>query len=719
MKEKSQSGLKPIQSSIGTINKLILAGETAEALKLLNDSQELLPSIIIRQKLDEISKNSRHAIGSDSPQIGTAGDMRQLEGCLLDISDLLNFLLAGHSTLSGIQRLIVATLCELNREERQKNTLVTFHDFSTDGGRIVTWEAFDLIVELVSGRISDKVFHQAFRLAVENLPLLEAETDQSNKSTLLIMGACWIVPDFPYAQKSVARKLGLKIVSILYDLIPFSRPEYVSADGVSEFYMYIVSLLSISSKVITISRHVERELKKSTSFFQIHVPVMPDIEAVPLARQIPLPSADKEDRSSEADVKKRLKGLGIFEDFVLCVGSIEIRKNHIGLFVAWRKLFGMLGKKCPLLVIVGRKGWKAEAFFDSLNATNSLDQKILVLNGLGDNDLARLYSECLFSVYPSLDEGWGLPIGESLDSGKVCVTSDLASMPEVGEDLCLYVNPHDPNDIAAKCLQLIQSDQELKEMEFNIHNAKPFNSWHDYKNDLARSIETAKASLEIGRDLIISNVLIRLAEPVCFYWHLGYPLLEHPCALKETKRSLSLIVPSKIARDSGALRAEHDGTWISEDRLILSFVLGLESEVSRDLHFEDDPTCRRFEFLIHFSARPGFCNNWQPVCEVSHGSLLRLLKAEDLQPVSYIQNTSRPEVYLKAPDLLSITTDFWLARKQEQALADCVQMTDQSDRLYLPVRFSLFGVCGTPVEASGDNPRHDNFKIKEFAIFSV
>jgi hypothetical protein len=327
-----------------------------------------------------------------------------------------------------------------------------------------------------------------------------------------------------------------------------------------------------------------------------------------------------------------------------------------------------------------------------------------------------LYRKCLFSVYASLDEGWGLPIGESLDSGKVCVTSNLASMPEVGEDLCLYVNPHDPNDIASKCLQLIQSEQNLKEMEENIVNAKPFNSWLDYKHELARSIKANISNLSPDHDRTISNILIRLSDPVCFFSQSGYSLIEHHLGLKATKRSLSLIAPSKIARDSSTLSAELDGTWILGDRFILSFVLELEGEFFRSLQYEQEPVCCRFEILLHFFARPGFCNNWQPVCEVSYGSLLSSIKAEDLQLSSNTQNTARPEIFLKNHDLLSITTDFWLTSNQKQELGDFDIISDKPDIVCLPIRFSLSGLAGTPVETNGDYQRHDNFKIKEFAI---
>ncbi len=76
--------------------------------------------------------------------------------------------------------------------------------------------------------------------------------------------------------------------------------------------------------------------------------------------------------------------------------------------------------------------------------------KVLFLSGLTDRQMVWLYRHCLFTMYPSFYEGWGLPVSESLNQGKYCIAASSSSIPEIGGDL---VGMHDPRDWSA-CLQL-------------------------------------------------------------------------------------------------------------------------------------------------------------------------------------------------------------------------------------------------------------------------
>ena len=124
--------------------------------------------------------------------------------------------------------------------------------------------------------------------------------------------------------------------------------------------------------------------------------------------------------------------------FVLFVATIEGRKNHQLMLDIWRRMV-VDGDDPPSLVCVGRVGWRTQTFLAELVETNYLDGKIVLLEEISDEHLKLLYSRCLFTVCPSLYEGWGLPVGESLAAGKICVCSDRASLPEVaGEFGDLY-----------------------------------------------------------------------------------------------------------------------------------------------------------------------------------------------------------------------------------------------------------------------------------------
>jgi glycosyltransferase involved in cell wall biosynthesis len=135
---------------------------------------------------------------------------------------------------------------------------------------------------------------------------------------------------------------------------------------------------------------------------------------------------------------------------------VEARKNHILLVRTWSELLRRHDRALvPHLVWVGRSGWMIDPLLDELDKENLLDGKLLWLGrevGLPDSTLHGLYRRCLFTMFPSVYEGWGLPVSESLAHGKLCIASSASSIPEAGGDLADY---HGPQDFE-KCLTLTE-----------------------------------------------------------------------------------------------------------------------------------------------------------------------------------------------------------------------------------------------------------------------
>src|SRR5713101_7831997 len=93
-----------------------------------------------------------------------------------------------------------------------------------------------------------------------------------------------------------------------------------------------------------------------------------------------------------------------------------------------------------IAALVGRLGWKSTGFISTVVESGYLGGKIHLLRDICDADLRMLYSRCLFTLCPSYYEGWGLPVGESLAMGKICVCSDRASLPEVAGEFGAYID---------------------------------------------------------------------------------------------------------------------------------------------------------------------------------------------------------------------------------------------------------------------------------------
>ncbi len=151
---------------------------------------------------------------------------------------------------------------------------------------------------------------------------------------------------------------------------------------------------------------------------------------------------------------RRLKGVKPGE-FWLSVGTIEPRKNQERLFEALARLPG----DRPL-VLAGGRGWLMEDMAQRINELG-LAGRVKLTGYLEDEELAWLYANCFGFVYPSLFEGFGLPVLEAMSLGAAVVTSTVSSLPEVAGEAALLADPSDPAAIADAMARL-EADSELR-----------------------------------------------------------------------------------------------------------------------------------------------------------------------------------------------------------------------------------------------------------------
>lgn len=164
--------------------------------------------------------------------------------------------------------------------------------------------------------------------------------------------------------------------------------------------------------------------------------------------------------------------------FILTISTIQIRKNHIMLVKAWHKLLQKNLLDDFKLVIVGKWGWKVDELKTYIADNIELQKHIVILNNIDDASLASLYKNCLFTVFPSFAEGYGLPIVESFFYGKLCLASNTTAMPEVGKALAEYIDPYDMNNIADKIEKYITDKNTLNTKNKELENIK-ITSWEE------------------------------------------------------------------------------------------------------------------------------------------------------------------------------------------------------------------------------------------------
>jgi glycosyltransferase involved in cell wall biosynthesis len=188
------------------------------------------------------------------------------------------------------------------------------------------------------------------------------------------------------------------------------------------------------------------------------------------------------------------KNYGLREDYILCVGSIQPRKNLPRLIAAYGNLRRLRPEaKLPQLVLVGKKAW---LFQETLRvaAEQGLVDDIKFTGYVPEADLPALYSGAVCSVYPSFFEGFGLPVLEAMQCGTPVIAGNRTSLPEVVGDAGLLVDPFDENELAQAIARVIEDSDLAAELRVKgLQRARQF-SWHETARLTLKAYEQAAAA---------------------------------------------------------------------------------------------------------------------------------------------------------------------------------------------------------------------------------
>ncbi len=214
------------------------------------------------------------------------------------------------------------------------------------------------------------------------------------------------------------------LIHVIYDMIPIVKSEFVVDFLPGVFSDYMFKVLPHCKAFLAISEATKKDAIKLLE-----------------SKGLPMPKADSFRLGDDLSrAKKALPPKDVKGDFILSAGTIEARKNHQLLYVVYKKA-AKEGYKLPNLIIAGGRGWLTEELQHNIENDPTVNQKIRIIDKATDEQMRWLYENCLFSVFPSLYEGWGLPVAESLAYGKVTLASNTSSIPEVGGKCADYFSP--------------------------------------------------------------------------------------------------------------------------------------------------------------------------------------------------------------------------------------------------------------------------------------
>lgn len=268
-----------------------------------------------------------------------------------------------------------------------------------------------------------------------------------------------------------AKKINLRVAYIFYDAIPLKLKEYDTIANCHEKYM---SQISMSDVVISISDYSSIDL---ISFLtnKYHVNNIPCIKTIHLPGETNLSSR-----------QNALNSNIIKNNTILCVGVVVERKNQSNLIDAFNNFLNIKSEN---------KEWRL--IFVGPNVVEKLGQKsknntnIILVNNPSDDVLDTLYKQSTFTIYASCEEGFGLPILESMWYGKPCVCANFGSMAESSNSGCFPIDVRDNNQITAAISKLTSDSELLNTLTLEASN-KVIDTWDDYSNKICSFLNEYK-----------------------------------------------------------------------------------------------------------------------------------------------------------------------------------------------------------------------------------
>lgn len=307
--------------------------------------------------------------------------------------------------------------------------------------------------------------HPLFQLSKTNLTFMSVDAPTIGpKRELTMFGLRKEINEYDifHCLSSYLPAFGLRIPSIvtIHDLKYLLFPDFFGNRFKTLYYDWVIRKgIRNASRVIAVSEATKRDIK-DLGVRSDKIQVIYEASTIPFS-------------GSSDDLPDELRG----KSYLLFVGENRPHKNIFRLIKAYNNVLCRLGELCPFLVFVG-------SGFNSLKERCKCE-KILICGLVSEAKVVSLYRHAIVLVYPSLYEGFGLPILEAMSTETPVITSNCSSMPEVAGEAAIFVDPYNVDQLADAILKIIQDNSEKRRLgHLGAQRAKCF-SW----KRAAKSIE--------------------------------------------------------------------------------------------------------------------------------------------------------------------------------------------------------------------------------------
>jgi len=286
--------------------------------------------------------------------------------------------------------------------------------------------------------------------------------------------------DLLHVQYTAPLFVKVPLVVTVHDVSFLEHPEYFEVARRVQLRYTVGNTVEKAARIITVSEFSKNSILKAYDVAPNLVTVIPNA-ANPAFRIV----------GHEKALRTSQEKLGFESPFVLSVGDLQPRKNHVGLIEAFARMLKAHPQLPHHLVLAGKDTWFAPRVREAARVSGYAD-RIHFAGFVTERQLLHLYNACDCFVFPSFYEGFGLPILEAMACGRAVACSDTSAMTEVADGAGVLFNPRKPEEIARAMADILLEPEMRHRLERLGTERATFFNWK----------VSAKATLDVYRDVV-------------------------------------------------------------------------------------------------------------------------------------------------------------------------------------------------------------------------